>query len=109
MLDKPYIEYNFTYKNYTCVVVRQVFGHLCGYVSVPYWHKAYECDYELLEDDIECHGGLTYSSHNLMGIEYLSWWIGFDCAHGDDTPEECNVQFCVKECKNIVDQLEEME
>lgn len=143
MESKSIIESNFTYKGYKCCVIFQPLGHRCGYVLVPHYHKFYEKEYSEL-GCIKCHGGITYSSHRLLGQEHPSWWIGFDCAHWDDLPdvqsvvkyfgepdeEERNwlnflsgnagrrepeiaqirtLQFCEQECRNIVDQLIQME
>ena len=33
------------------------------------------------------------------------WWFGFDCAHYDDTPEECDKNFTEYECIKLADQL----
>lgn len=137
---KPIIEQVFHYEGYTCCVVFYPLGHRCGYVLVPHTHLLYEKDYE--ECCISCHGGLSYSSHELCGTTYSGWWIGFDCAHAGDlldlktrnkyygeieqdsfldtmqwltgvNSEEFgtvkNLDFCMQECRNIVDQLVEME
>lgn len=110
----------FSYKGYKCAIVEINDNHdlgffqfsypnkyYCGYVLVPRYHSYYEKDYNDIE--INCHGGLTYSSHSLLETEYPGWWIGFDCAHGGDTIEECDLEYCINECRNIVDQIREME
>ena len=142
MSDEPILETYFTYKNYKCCVLFQSLGFRCGYVLVPRWHKLYGQLYSNKDcEAIKCHGGLTYSSHELMGQTSPSWWIGFDCAHtGDILDKESqmryfgnnnqnnffnmlnfmtgnntgfgtvkNLDFCIEECKNIVDQLREIE
>lgn len=142
MSDEPILETSFTYKNYKCCVLFQSLGFRCGYVLVPRWHKLYGQLYSNVDcSNIKCHGGLTYSSHSLLGQESPSWWIGFDCAHtGDvqDTESQIryfgtskvdsfftmlnfmignntefgtvkNLDFCIQECRNIVDQLVQME
>ena len=111
---------SFKYKGYQCAIIEfsnndklSMFQnyfpsrYLCGYVAIPYWHSAYEEDYKDLR--INCHGGLTFSGHNLMGQHYPSWWIGFDCAHADDISNPKNVEFVKKLCRNIVNQLITME
>ena len=139
MSKEPVLETYFTYKDYKCCVLFQALGYRCGYVLVPYWHSQYEKNFD--DIPIRCHGGLTYSSHDLMGQTSPSWWIGFDCAHTGDMPDResqmkyfgdneqddffnmlnfmsgndtgfgtvKNLDFCIEECKNIVDQLREME
>lgn len=96
-------------------------GHLCGYVRIPEGHNYFGKDYG--DMDISCHGGITFSDESK---------IGFDCTHAWDIvpsmgklrkdnglidrfplPDEfkCyqntyrNIEFCVKECESIVDQL----
>lgn len=125
----------FTYKDYECRVVRVVNrdpyapveayfgGHLCGYVRIPHNHPYHHKKYE--DMDIDCHYGLTF------GELSDGHWIGFDCAHMEDLiptiekmknenvqirmiekifpiPEENtykNMNYCIEECKSIVDQL----
>ena len=101
------IEYRGTYKDYTFCIVKRGIGfkvYRCGYVLIPAWHWAYEKDYNELF--IKCHGGLTYASHSLMKIDYPGWWVGFDCAHLGDSEEKQNLEYCINECKNIIDQLD---
>lgn len=76
---------------YPCLIVRNRFGALCGYVGVPEGHRYHGQDY--YAPDVDCHGGLTYADHCQEGIEeshgicHLAegedkvWWFGFDCAH----------------------------
>ena len=135
MKNKPILEFVGIYKDFRFVVIFQPMGYRCGYVLVPHYHDVYEKRYE--DINVQCHGGLTYSSHILMGTQYPSWWIGFDCAYAGDIVdrdslihyygEEQNsynhmmnyvandntqfgtvktLDFCITECKNIIDQLE---
>jgi len=78
-----------------CLIVRNHYGALCGYVGVPKEHPWYGKDYEdvneLIEDEEDdyVHGGLTFS--NICGEKICHevepgedddiWWLGFDCAH----------------------------
>jgi hypothetical protein len=107
-------------------------GHLCGYVQIPKDHPYYEKGYD--DINIDCHGGFTYSE--VMGTDN-EHWIGFDCMHSYDycpsmekfcrevrELEELfpgkfkdnplfsltyrNFQFCIDQCKSIVDQLIEI-
>lgn len=114
------LESTFTYCGYKCTIISiedndelslfyNIFPskYYCGYVAVPYWHPAYEKKYDNLH--IQCHGGLTYSDHNLLGQDYPAWWIGFDCAHFYDIDNPKDINFVRQECRNIVDQLRDME
>lgn len=85
-----------------CLIVRNDFGNLCGYVGVNNSHILFGKDYSDLNLDV--HGGLTYAGEchgrvchevktNFLGIEIThlendkTWWLGFDCAHyGDYSP-----------------------
>lgn len=86
-----------------CLIVRNRFGTLCGYVGVTKGHIFYERSYssyresdpergESPEDRIEVHGGLTYSGEcqvNVchepeLGASHDVWWFGFDCGHAWD-------------------------
>ncbi|EFE86020.1 hypothetical protein [Fusobacterium periodonticum] len=72
----------------------------CGYVEVPKNHIYFEQHYDDI-NDIECHGGLTYSGYRFRDGAY---YIGFDTNHFDSEP--CNnVVFVENECLNIIDQL----
>lgn len=76
---------------YPCLIVRNHWGSLCGYVGLSRSHPLYEKDYD--EVDVDVHGGLTYSNHCQDGPEEEVvchvpddgdddvWWLGFDCGH----------------------------
>lgn len=110
----------FDYCGYKCTIVEIIDNndlgffqfnypnkYYCGYVLLPRYHKCFEKDY--CDIKIKCHGGLTFSSHDLLGTRYSGWWIGFDCAHPDDVRNPKDTQFVKQECMNIVDQLRDME
>ena len=71
-----------------CMIHRNHYGALCGYVGVPpghpYHHKPYDETGEL-----DVHGGITYASLCSGDICHVPepgrphdvWWLGFDCAH----------------------------
>lgn len=95
-----------------CLIVRGPLGALCGYVGVPKSHPFYGVDYGDCSLGIEgerycshspqhfaeVHGGLTFADRchphedgEGRGICHVApegeddvWWLGFDCAHGDD-------------------------
>ncbi len=75
-----------------CLIVRNSYGALCGYVGVPEGHKFYQKHYDKCPVDV--HGGLTFSgmcqpgdeAHHVCHVPGPGepdhvWWLGFDCAH----------------------------
>ena len=74
-----------------CMVNRGPSGALCGYVGVPPSHPAHGRHYNVVDTQVEVHGGLTYSDScqeggeichvPQPGREHDIWWFGFDCAH----------------------------
>lgn len=80
------IEKEFEYKGLWCVVAMMDLGHRCGYVGVPKGHKYYGKNYSEIEGNIDCHGGLTFSSRE-KNEKYPSkehtdlWWFGWDYGH----------------------------
>jgi hypothetical protein len=72
----------------------------CGYVEVPKNHIYFEQHYDDI-NDIECHGGLTYSGYRFRDGAY---YIGFDTNHIHS--DLCNnLAFVENECMNIIEQL----
>lgn len=56
------------------------------------------------------HGGITYSrTNNEYPVKSKLHWIGFDCAHGDDTRNKCDLEYCINECENLAEQLKLVE
>jgi len=98
-------------------------GNFCAHVRIPENHPLYGSK----EIDIDCHGGINLNEF------HEEHWIGFDCAHAIDyiptfelkikqhkelfpipkglenshffTPVYRNMQYCIDECKKIIDQL----
>lgn len=80
------------YKGLPCLIVRNRFGALCGYVGVSPGHPWHEKPYQDIDADV--HGRLTYSDScaeggpichvPLPGEPDTVWWLGFDCAHYQD-------------------------
>lgn len=80
-----------------CLIVRNDYGALCGYVGVPEGHPAFgKCYTEYRGADV--HGGLSFAGpcddatesehggichHGDVANETV-WWFGFDCAHSMD-------------------------
>ena len=84
-----------------CLAVRRnPQGFLCGYVGVTQGHPLFGLGYMETEAkyEIDVHGGLTFAescqeegdpSRSIChivdeGEDDAVWWLGFDCAHGDD-------------------------
>ena len=57
---------------------------------------------------INVHGGVTYSKGGgqfpVPDSDHL-WWIGFDCAHCDDTVAICDEAYVRAECELLAEQL----
>jgi hypothetical protein len=79
-----------------CLILRNRFGALCGYVGLPPGHPWHGLDYE--DIDADPHGDLTFAgpcdpgAAPEDGICHVPgpgrpddlWWVGFDCAHWCD-------------------------
>ena len=107
-------------------------GHLCGYVEIPKDNKYYEKHYD--DIDVDCHGGLTYSemvdekwkigfdcahsgdispsieNFKKTNSEMKEFEKRFPVPKGFENfilfnPIYRNIEFCINECCNIVDQL----
>jgi hypothetical protein len=61
--------YGGEYKGYKFYILN-LGTHPTAYIAIPKGHKLYGQDYDYIYNicDIDVNGGLTYSSHNLMGI-----------------------------------------
>ena len=62
-------------------------SHPCAYVGVKAEHPLFGIDYdEMYEKDIaiDVHGGVTYTSREVIGMGLDRWWIGWDYAHSGD-------------------------
>jgi hypothetical protein len=117
---------------YTYFISRIDLGNLCGYVILPKNHIVFENHYDdEIFQDIDVHGGLTYSEHDHRDIEANEenplWILGFDCAHSGDlmpgspylqiVPEYekrfgrnyRNLDYVIKECKSLAKQLYELD
>jgi len=89
---EPEDKLNFIYKNLDCMIVRNSLGSWCGYVGVNNTHPLYGLNYSSIEQDLNVHGGLTYSDKCTGSVCHTPepgrtddiWWLGFDCAHSGD-------------------------
>lgn len=118
----------FKHAGFDCLIKRGNW-HLawCGYVAVPKTHPYFGMDYRGI-DDIEVHGGLSYSDKCEETICHTSdadevWWLGFDCSHSFDVCPGINPPLglmdyghnvymtqhkVMKETKHLAEQLKEV-
>lgn len=112
--ERYVVEKIFDHKGLKCVVAFLSNGWRCGYVGVPKSHKFYGKDYEEIESQIYCHGGLTFASKYegyKYPIESDLWWFGFDCAHhGDGKDLELAIKLFPRLSENIykIKEIEDM-
>ena len=68
-----------------------------------------------IENAIDCHGGVTYSSVELVVANNKGWYIGWDYAHCMDysgympcgsLAKKWTTHEMVSECKRVIDQIE---
>lgn len=58
----------------------------------------------------DVHGGITYTGNDSeYPIKSNLHWIGFDCSHLGDNLINCNLDFCIKECERLAEQIKEVE
>tara|TARA_R110000868_G_scaffold58836_4_gene181063 strand:- start:1095 stop:1565 length:471 start_codon:yes stop_codon:yes gene_type:complete len=117
--------YEWIHRGIECIARRNMqTGSWCGYVDVPreVWDKL-DSDLpraEWVENELNVHGGVTYSENNL---DKDAKRIGFDCTHaGDKMPKMFNAEtpmankifendvyrdlaFVIAECESMVDQI----
>lgn len=86
--------------------------HPCGYVSVPENHPFYEKDCWEIDDQIEVHGGLSFSGRIEDSNDF---WFGWDYAHCEDYTylpmyvgcggKRWSTSEIVDECLSVIKQL----
>ena len=110
--------YKDTYRGYNYFIIN--YGtHPCAYVEIPKNHSYFKKSYMDIED-IEVHGGLTFSSDKLLLLDN-SWFIGWDYAHyGDyvgfspdifginDEEKKWTTEEIIDECISVINQLIEI-
>jgi hypothetical protein len=98
--DEPdKIQWRDKFTGLPCLIVRNPYGALCGYVGVSSDHPWYGKDYSAVSHEVSVHGGLTFADKCRLdpeeegkGICHVPeegepdnvWWFGFDCAHSYD-------------------------
>jgi len=55
------------------------------------------------------HGSVTFTGDGQgmypVPVQPKLWWIGFDCAHCDDNPIKCNLEYVTAECESLARQI----
>lgn len=82
---------------YPCMIVRGPLGTLNGYVRVPDDHPCHGLALDVIDDDVDTHGGVTFAEGFQPGSQNpdyarmpgvfqgeKGWWIGFDTGHWND-------------------------
>ena len=75
-----------------------------GYIVIPKTSKFYEKHFDAINEEIQIHGGFTFS--DFVENEYK---IGFDTIHYFDNETTQNIDFVLEELRNSVDQIIESE
>ena len=105
------ILYTDNYKGYNYFIIS--YGtHPCAYVEIPKNHPYYGVNYMDIDDEIEVHGGLTYSSSGIL-LLHDTWVIGWDYAHccdyspylADSNLKKWTTEEIIEECKRVIVQL----
>jgi hypothetical protein len=80
-----------SHKGYQWITVHNMMGYRCGYVRLPKGHPWHSKDYCDVDREVNVHGGLTFGEADTPcdgeGKDD-AWWIGFDCAHSRDLPDD---------------------
>lgn len=109
------------YKGYNWLIT-SCGSHPCCYVEIPQNNKLFEQDF--YEDDVEnidCHGGITFSDHRDFGLGNF-YYLGWDYAHFGDyyirmfgdliselTPgKKWTIKEIEQEAKNVIKQIIEI-
>lgn len=90
--------------------------HPTAYVELPEGHRLYNKHYVYYNvyDDIDVHGGITYTADHLMlpNETLKGWFIGWDYNHYDDYNSICNivgkkwkVLAIYRDVKKVIEQL----
>lgn len=123
------------YKEYWYVVLATPIGHRNGYVALLSDNILLYSKWNDLEQDINCHGGITYFGDGQWQGANINellennpenkqvFWLGFDTAHSMDAPDPTlmtnpylsmgfrnegimrTTEYVAKECEDIIDQL----
>lgn len=93
-------------------------GFANGYVAVPQGHPLWGKSYEVANNCVDVHGGVTFGgAYDKNFVENIirlsddeipedSWVFGFDTLHFMDNSVNCDETFCRVETMNFLKQLE---
>lgn len=85
--SEPDLEEWVSATGFRCEIMRQLTGHLCGYVAVGEKHPLYRRDFSCVADILQAHGEISYAEPHACDASL--WVFGFDCGHsglGDIVP-----------------------
>jgi hypothetical protein len=92
-----------------CKVIFVYQSHRCGYVGLYKSHVAYGIKYDNINVDV--HGGLTFGN-NGKDNDFLddkeTYWLGFDCGHGGDTPFKWTLDVTIVETNRLAEKLSQI-
>lgn len=87
-----------------------------GYVCIPFYNPYFGVDYNIINNLVEVHGGLTFGE---LGNDLEHWkempkecknknWyvIGFDTCHYGDNMYNASKEYVLAETKRLLEQLE---
>jgi hypothetical protein len=74
-----------------------------GYVILPINHPFHGAPYDVINNFVSVHGGLTYSNRADDG--HAGWCVGFDTAHLADTKERWPREAVLAETERLMEQL----
>ena len=132
---KSLVESRWKFDDYECAILCIPYGHRCGYVGIPNTHHLYRVFYIHILDDLDVHGGITYSGFGdfkypiFQNVKNAKWFFGFDTAHYMDAkdpeilkmfdmPRQANYsilstvktnEYCVNETNKLAEQLKIIE
>jgi hypothetical protein len=80
------------YKEYEYLITFNDMGFRCGYIAIPTDHKFYDNNFMDNDEELEVHGGITFSEQHslvedILGKQCTDKWIGFDAGHFGDIPD----------------------
>ena len=81
-----YIEKEFTYNGFNCVVTLSELGYRCGYVQIPIEHPLYDMPFQVINDSKELFTQLSYAGSTFPKDGY-GYWIGFTCDDRKSKPD----------------------
>lgn len=97
--------------------LKMEFGWGNGYALIPRGHKFHGVHYTTVDDSVNVHGGLTFSTLiNVRAMKFYGlskrhlgkWMVGFDTCHYRDTPQSCPREYVIKEARFLAEQLKNL-